>query len=338
MAREANVFVRDPDFADQLRERARADDRRRRAARAARSTGRCGRALVQGARLDSPTASSASAWACWATAATSGSAVRAASPACGCRCTAATTDRAAGRSRRFAKLTARPLAALAQESPRRDAVRLASPPHPMRHHASSAAAARLRPRRRLARDRHAAAVPVGVQGPRASSRSLALVAAKVANVGVPLLLKEIVDSLDARDGGARRAARAARRLRPAAPVDDGVHRAARVPVRQGDAARGAHDRARGLPPPARAVAALPPRAADRRPHARRRARPARHLDADQLHAVLDPADAGRDRARRGDPGRALRLDVHRDHADGARALHRRDDPHHRLAHAASAAR
>ena len=45
-------------------------------------------------------------------------------------------------------------------------------------------------------------------------------------------------------GGAVRAARAAGRLRPAAAVDDGVHRAARVPVRQGDAARGAQDRAR----------------------------------------------------------------------------------------------
>ena len=32
-------------------------------------------------------------------------------------------------------------------------------------------------------------------------------------------------------------------LRPAAAVDDGVHRAARVPVREGDAARGAQHRA-----------------------------------------------------------------------------------------------
>ena len=109
----------------------------------------------------------------------------------------------------------------------------------------------------------------------------------------------------------------------AAAVDDAVHRAARVPVRQGDAARGAHDRARGVPPPARAVAALPPRAPDRRAHARRRARPARHLDADQLRAVLDPADAGRDRARVRRSCRALRLDVHRDHRRRARALHRR---------------
>ena len=52
----------------------------------------------------------------------------------------------------------------------------------------------------------------------------------------------------------------------------------------------------GVPPSACAVAALPSGAPDRRPHARRRARPARHLHADQLRAVLDPADAGRDRA------------------------------------------
>ena len=35
--------------------------------------------------------------------------------------------------------------------------------------------------------------------------------------------------------------------------------------------------------------------------------------ADPVHAVLDPADAGRDRAGLGDPDRALRLDVHGDH-------------------------
>ena len=151
---------------------------------------------------------------------------------------------------------------------------------------------------------------------------LALIGAKVANVGVPVLLKQIVDSLDQRTAmlavplallvayGALRA------------VDHGLHRAARIPVRQGDAALGAHHRARGLPPSARAVAALSPRAPDRRAHPRRRARHARHLDADQFHAVLDPADAGRDRPCVGDPDRALRLDVHRDHRLRARALHR----------------
>ena len=123
-----------------------------------------------------------------------------------------------------------------------------------------------------------------------------LVAAKLANVGVPLVMKGIVDALDRAGRAARRAARAARRLRAAARRDHALHRAARVPVRQGDAARGAQDRARGVPPPARAQPALPPRAPDRRPHPRRRARPARHLDADPVRAVLDPADAGRDRA------------------------------------------
>ena len=53
-----------------------------------------------------------------------------------------------------------------------------------------------------------------------------LALAKVANVGVPLLLKEIVDSLDrTNDGGAVRAVCAAGRVRPAAPVDDALHRA-----------------------------------------------------------------------------------------------------------------
>ncbi len=159
----------------------------------------------------------------------------------------------------------------------------------------------------------------------------ALIGAKVANVGVPILLKEIVDSLDQIDGDARGAAGAARRLRGAAAVHDGVHRAARVPVRQGDAARGAHHRARGLPPPARAVAALPPRAADRRPHPRRRARHARDHDADQLHAVLDPAHAGRDRAGVGDPDRPLRLDVHRHHRERAHALRHLHGADHRMA-------
>ena len=149
-----------------------------------------------------------------------------------------------------------------------------------------------------------------------------LVAAKVANVGVPLVMKEIVDSLDRDTALLVGPVRAARRLRAAAPVDDGVHRAARVPVRQGDAARRAQHRARGVPPPARAVAALPSGAPDRRAHARRRARPARHLHADPVRAVLDPAHGGRDRAGLRDPDRALRLDVHRDHARRARQLRR----------------
>ena len=51
MAREANVFVRDPDFSGPVARRAAADDRRRRAARAAPALG-AATARVQGAGLD----------------------------------------------------------------------------------------------------------------------------------------------------------------------------------------------------------------------------------------------------------------------------------------------
>ena len=301
MAREANVVVRDPVFAEQLRDELgqMIDDGAR--PRRGRSTGRCARGCTR-RWSGSPTASSAWRWASWVTAATSGSA------AAGAR-----RRRACGEDRRRTQVISCPTTPTRRRPRRSRSDRCA---------ARASSPARARARRRLARDRHAAAVPLGVQGPRARGAGWRWSRAKVANVGVPLLLKEIVDSLDPRDRGAGGAARAARRLRPAAPVDDAVHRAARVPVRQGDAARGARDRAQGVPPPARAVAALPPRAPDRRPDARHRARHARHLDADQLHAVLDPADAGRDRAGGGGPDRALRLDVRRDHAGGARALHR----------------
>ena len=175
--------------------------------------------------------------------------------------------------------------------------------------------------RRLARDPPPAALSLGVQGPRdrgaagadrRQGRQRRRAGAVEAHCRQPR----------PEDGDAGRAARAAGGVRRAAAVDHGLHRAARIPVRQGDAALGAHDRARGLPPSARAVAALSPRAPDRRAHPRRRARHARHLDADQFHAVLDPADVGRDRPCLDDPDRALRLDVHRDHRLRARALYR----------------
>ena len=125
--------------------------------------------------------------------------------------------------------------------------------------------------RRLADDPHAAALPVGL--PRAHRRGARLPGAREARQR----RRAAADEGDRRqprsaDCRARGAARAARRLRAAAAVDDAVHRAARIPVRQGDAARGAPHRAAGVPAPARAVAALPPRAPDRRPDARHRAR------------------------------------------------------------------
>ena len=51
MAREANVFVRDPYFSDQLRDELREDDRRRRAARRPAALGAAA-ARLQGARVD----------------------------------------------------------------------------------------------------------------------------------------------------------------------------------------------------------------------------------------------------------------------------------------------
>ena len=71
MAREANVFVRDPHFADQLRIELlqMIDTGTRTSSASAGRNARCSPRPSPG----SPTASSASAWACWATAATSGS-------------------------------------------------------------------------------------------------------------------------------------------------------------------------------------------------------------------------------------------------------------------------
>ena len=154
----------------------------------------------------------------------------------------------------------------------------------------------------------------------------ALIAAKVANVGVPVLMKEIVDQprrdalRDPRGAAARCSSRTARcgcrrRSSPSsasilfAKVTQRAVRTIALEVfRHLHALSLRFHLARG----------------DRRPHARRRTRPARHLDVDQLHAVLDPADAGRDRPRWRDPDRPLRLDVHRDHVRRACALHHLD--------------
>ena len=73
-----------------------------------------------------------------------------------------------------------------------------------------------------------------------------LVAAKVANIGVPLVLKTLVDALSLKPGDPRSVlvvpVGAPARLRRAAPVDHAVHRAARVPVLPG----GGADRARSV--------------------------------------------------------------------------------------------
>ena len=160
-----------------------------------------------------------------------------------------------------------------------------------------------------------------------------LVLAKVANVGVPLLLKQIVDSLD------RETALLAVPL--ALLVAYGLLRLSTTlftELREFLFAKVTQRAVRKIALQVfRHLHALSLRfhlhAADRRPHARRRARPARHLDADPVRAVLDPAHAGRDHAGVGDPDRALRLDVHGDHRRRARRLHRVHRARHRVAHA-----
>ena len=161
-----------------------------------------------------------------------------------------------------------------------------------------------------------------------------LVTAKLANITVPIVMKSIVDGLIGRQGAARRSRVVAARLRAPEAFEHALQRAARHRVREGRAARHAAHRARGLPPPARAVAALPPRAPDRRPHARHRARHARHLDAALLHGVQRAAHAPRDRARHRLPHLQVRRLVRRDHGGRAGALRRAHLRDLRVAHRA----
>ena len=124
-----------------------------------------------------------------------------------------------------------------------------------------------------------------------------LVLAKVANVGVPLVLKEIVDSL----GPRRRRCSfvpvallvAYGLLRLSTTLFTELREFLFVKVTQRAVRKIALQVFRHLHALSLRFHLAAP---DRRPDARHRARHARHLDADELRAVLDPADAGRDRA------------------------------------------
>ena len=175
--------------------------------------------------------------------------------------------------------------------------------------------------RRLGDDPHAAALPVGVQGARArrdrvprarQGRQRRRAGAAEADRRQPR----------PRDRRAGRAAGAARRVRRCCACRRRCSPScASSCSRRSRSARCARSRCRCSATCTRCrCASTSP--ADGRPDARRRARPARHLHAHQLRAVLDPADAGRDHAGVGDPDRALRLDVHGDHRRRARPLHR----------------
>ena len=154
-----------------------------------------------------------------------------------------------------------------------------------------------------------------------------LVAAKLANIGVPLVLKSLVDALALKPGDPRVAL-----VVPVAillaygalrALDHALHRAARVPVLSGRGADRAARLARGVrAPAARFQPALSPRAPDRRRLARHRARLALDPVAAQLHDLQHPADAGRDHdGDRPALGEVRRL-VRGDHLRRAGDLHR----------------
>ena len=118
-----------------------------------------------------------------------------------------------------------------------------------------------------------------------------LAAAKVANVGGAAGDEGGGRRAGREDRDRRRARRAAGDLRPAALFHHPVRRAARRGLRARHPARDPPRGAGGLSPPAPALAALSPRAPDRRHDARHRARHARHLDPAVVPAVLDhPGD------------------------------------------------
>ena len=170
-----------------------------------------------------------------------------------------------------------------------------------------------------------------------------LLAAKLATIAVPFTFKWAVDALTGEakppDGRAvlgaldlRRARAAHRRLWGDAHPDGAADAGARRPVRQGRDARGAPARLSDLRAHAPAVAALPPRAQDRRAHARARARPQRHRDH-RPHG--DPAARADHRRAGADRRRAavdVRLALRRHHHGDGRALHGVHLLRHRMAH------
>ena len=123
-----------------------------------------------------------------------------------------------------------------------------------------------------------------------------LLSAKVAGLAVPMVLKRLVDTLGmtatiAVLPVALLLAYGASRLSVTLFTEIAPDR-----VRARDGARLAHGDAAGVPPPARAVAALPPQPPHRRRRARCRARRQRDLRPARLDPVHDPADDPRSRA------------------------------------------
>ena len=160
-----------------------------------------------------------------------------------------------------------------------------------------------------------------------------LVAAKLANVGVPLVLKEVVDSLDPQTGGAGGAARAARRLRRCCGFSTTLFAELRdvvfVRVAQRAIRRVALSVFRHL------------HSLSLRFHLERQTggvsrdieRGTRGISTLlSLHAVLDHPGDPRVRPGGGGAAREVRLALRRDHVRRGGGLHRLHDPGDRVAH------
>ena len=162
-----------------------------------------------------------------------------------------------------------------------------------------------------------------------------MVGAKLANIGVPLLLKELVDGLSPNGG---------RNLAQAAPADL-LQAVLVVPIallfgygllrlsttlftelRELVFAKATEGAARshlaaGVPPPARAEPAFSPGPPDRRHDARHRARHARRAFADLVFALQHRPDADRGHAGADAAGGEVRHLVRLDHDHRAGVLH-----------------
>ena len=151
-----------------------------------------------------------------------------------------------------------------------------------------------------------------------------LVAAKIVTVLVPYTYKWATDALTAKPAlGADGTLTVSVMTLFAVPImlvdrqrrrphpDERVQQPARRALRQGRPARRAQSRLQHLRPHARAVAALSPAAADRRPVAHHRARRQRHRDDRPLHHPQHAADVSRVRLRRGGHRLPVRLEVPR---------------------------
>jgi hypothetical protein len=151
-----------------------------------------------------------------------------------------------------------------------------------------------------------------------------LVAAKVANVGVPMIFKEMIDGLS----GSQQVLALPilllvlyGLLRFSTSLFTELREILFARVTQRAVPPGV---AGGVPPSPCAVAALSSRTPDRRRVARHRAGQSLDLQPDFLHAVFDPADAGRDRAGARHPVRQVRRRLRDHHADFSgqlRAVH-----------------